>query len=133
MKIRILFAVVLGFCLTSCATSYFAISRPAVNSIRPGVTTEGDLVTLFGPSDTKWPANRGMTGLDWFRSAGPAAPGYAPVLGQFWGGLDIDVQQLSVFVSPGGRVESYTFYDSDGTIKTENTHRHTTAGVNYRK
>ncbi len=121
MKIRILLAAVATFCLTSCATER-PITQATVNRIRPGVTTEADLVHAFGKPDTKAAVYQGRTTLAWFRSLGPAPTGYLPLVGQFAGGLDLDVQQLSVEIA-GGKVASYTVYDSKGAVQSEKTLR----------
>ncbi len=125
MKIRNLLAALGLLCLTSCATDHHeVITQPAVSQIRPGVTTEADLVHLFGPPDTRLAAYQGSTKLDWFRSVAPKPRGYFPVFGQFWGGLDFDVQQLSVSLGQSGRVTEYTVYDSKGAVKA-GSHRTT--------
>ncbi len=133
MKTRILFAALFAFCLTNCAPYRNAITQPAVNQIRPGVTTEADLVQLFGRPETRVTAFNGDTTSEWSRSIGPKAAGYAPVVGQFLGGLDLEVQELVVVVSRSGRVRSFTMYDSNGAVKQEKTRLRTTRETGYRK
>jgi hypothetical protein len=116
MKIRIVLAVSVVLCLTSCAS--YEITQSKLNQIRKGSTTEADLVELFGPPDTEWSGFQGNISLDWFRSEGPSIAGYLPVVGQFAGGLDLDVQQLSVVIGPGGRVAKVVIYDSNGAVRT---------------
>ncbi len=133
MKIQHLFA---GLLALSCLTSYAsqkAITQPAVNQIRAGTTTEANLRQLFGAPDTWLTTNRGVSSLNWFRSLGPKPGGYVPVLGEALGGLDLEVQQLSVVIGASGRVQSYTFYDSNGAVKTERTRTATTREVDFRK
>ncbi len=133
MKTKILLAAIFAFCLTNCAPYRNAITQPAVSQIRPGVTTKADLVQLFGRPDTQVTAFNGDTTLDWFRSVGPNAAGYAPVVGQFLGGLDLEVQQLIVVVGRSGRVRSFTVYDSNGPLKSEKTKLRTTRETGYHK
>ncbi len=133
MKIRNLFATLLVLCLASCASQYSSITPSAVNQIRPGITTEADLLQLFGPPDTRLSTIQGVTSLVWFRSLGPNPAGYLPVFGQFMGGLDLEVQQLSVLVSRSGRVTSYTIYGSDGMVKTARTHLGTVRDKDFQK
>lgn len=40
------------------------------------------------------------------------------------GGLDLEVQQLTVLLGPNGRVRSYSIYDSNGAVHTEKTRLH---------
>lgn len=133
MKIRNLFAALLAIlCLTSCA-SQRAVTQPAVNQIRPGVTTEADLRQFFGPPDTKLTSFQGWTSLAWFRSLGPKPGGYVPVFGEALGGLDLEVQQLSVVLGNNLRVRSYTVYDSNGRLKTKSRRTETVREVDFRK
>lgn len=91
------------------------------------------MLQLFGPPDTRLSTIRGVTSLVWFRSLGPKPAGYVPTFGQFMGGLDLEVQQLSVVVSQNGRVASYIIYGSNGMVKTERTHRGTLRDKGYEK
>ena len=117
MKFRFLSATLFALCLTSCAS--YEISQPKLGQIRAGVTTQADLLQLFGPPDTEWTAFRGNSSLDWYRSEGPNVTGYLPIVGQFAGGLDFEIQQLSVTIGPNGRVLSYSLFDSNGAVKAD--------------
>ncbi len=117
MKTRILLAALLAFALASCASP--GLTQTKVQQIRLGVTTENDLVQLFGPPGTKWTAYHGNTFIDWIHSDGAGPAGYFPMLGEVSGGLHFDLQELAVIVAPNGRVLSYTIYDSNGATKTE--------------
>lgn len=121
MKIRTLLAVLLASCLTSCATNHGAFTQPSIHQIRLGQTTEADLVAFYGPPDTRWViANSGEIQLDWFRSVAPGPAGYVPFIGPFFGGLDLQVQQLTVRLRRDGRVTNYRMYDSNGAVISEN-------------
>jgi hypothetical protein len=114
MKFQIVLAAAAVLCLTSCAS--YEITQAKINQVRKGVTTESDLIQLFGPPDTEWSAFHGNTSIDWFRSEGPSVAGYLPVVGQFTGGLDLNVQQLSIVIGVDGRVASVMIYDSNGAV-----------------
>jgi hypothetical protein len=133
MKIRFLIPALLAVSLMSCASYYHTITQPAVRQIQPGYTTEPELLARFGKPDTRIISDQGDVSLSWFRSIGPGPAGYAPVVGQFMGGLDLDVQQLSVFIAPNGRVRSYTLYDSNGAIQTEKGRLHSPSEGHYRE
>jgi outer membrane protein assembly factor BamE (lipoprotein component of BamABCDE complex) len=117
MKIQLLLAPLLACCFTSCASTGHSITQPKVDQITPGYTTEADLVQLFGPPTTRSTDIYRTTSLDWFRSEGPSWPGYLPLIGSFLGGLDVEVQQLSVVLRADGRVRSFTLYDLNGNVK----------------
>ena len=134
MKTRILLAALLTSCLTSCASFYGGLAPATVKQIQPRVTTEADLIALFGPPDTRLAAAEGMrTELDWFRSIPPEPAGYLPMIGELFGGLDLRVQQLSVVLGHGARVMSYRFYNSDGPVQSEKTRLRTTQDQDFRK
>jgi outer membrane protein assembly factor BamE (lipoprotein component of BamABCDE complex) len=118
MKTKLFAAAFLASCLTSGASFGHSITQSKVNQIRPGYTTEADLVRLFGPPIIRSTDIYKTTSLDWFRSAGPGLPAYLPLVGSFLGGLDVELQQLSVELRADGRVRSFTIYDLNGNVKT---------------
>lgn len=81
MKNPFLILALLTLSLTSCASYHPAIRQPAVRQIRPGVTTETDLLALFGPPDSRVGSYKGGTNLTWFRSVPPGPAGYVPIFG----------------------------------------------------
>lgn len=122
-------ALLLSTCLTSWAWFPPAITRARLAQIRAGQTTEADLVHLFGTPTTRTTDLAHYITIDWFRSV-PAPPqSYIPLIGSFLGGMNIDAQQLSVFLTPGGRVVRYEFHSSrdpsHATQVTTTTVRHT--------
>ncbi len=134
MKNRILLAALLALGFAGCAGPHGVLTQAKVHQIRPGATTEVDLNTLFGPPDTRWAALYGRkTQLDWFRSVPPGAGAYVPVFGQFLGGLDFHIQQLTVVLGPSGRVQSYQIYNSNGEVRSENLPHPTTVETAYHK
>src|SRR5450432_858029 len=101
MKIRILSTLFVVSCLTSCAP---LLTQQKVDQIKPGVTTRADLVQLFGPPETQLVSDEHDVYLDWFRSEPAPVSGYVPLVGSFLGGLNLDVEQLSVHLAGNGRV-----------------------------
>ena len=127
MKNRFLLLALLALGFSSCASYHPAIRTTDVRQIRPGVTTERDLFALFGQPDTRLAAYNGDIFLTWFRSVPPGPAAYVPIAGQFMGGLDLQVQQLNVFVTHDGHVRTYAIYDSHGAVRTENAQIHAAA------
>jgi hypothetical protein len=113
MKIKFLVtAILFSSCLTSWAWFPKAITQEKIDQIRIGQTTEADLVELFGPPTTRMSDLSHSIALDWFRSVPMPPSGYLPIVGQFLGGLNLEAQQLSVVLSPGGRVVRYEMHSS---------------------
>jgi hypothetical protein len=113
MKTKTLVCAILIFSgLTSWAWFPPSITQRKINEIRIGQTTEADLVHLFGTPTTRSIDLAHNITVDWFRSV-PAPPqSYIPLIGSFLGGLDVDAQQLSVYLSPSGRVVRYEVHSS---------------------
>jgi len=112
MKIKVLAcALFISSCLTSWAFPPI-VTQENLNQIRVGQTTEADLVHLFGYPTTRQVDLANYISVDWFRSVPIPCEGYIPFAGPSLGGLDVDAQQLSVVLSPGGRVVRYTFHST---------------------
>jgi hypothetical protein len=110
MKTKLLVsAILLAACLTGWASS---ITPHKISEIRIGETTEADLVHLFGPPTTRFVDLSHTVALDWFRSVPMGIGGYLPFFGWDLGGHDLEAQQLSVVLSPGGRVMRYEMHSS---------------------
>ena len=111
MKIKVLVtAILLSTCLTSWGFPK-SITQQEISQIRIGQTTEADLLNLFGPPTTRF-VDMSHISLDWFRSVPMPAASYLPFIGELTGGLNIEAQQLSVVLSPGGRVLRYEMHSS---------------------
>jgi hypothetical protein len=118
MKMKtLLTALLLSFCLTSWAAAPRTITQANVNQIRIGQTTEPELVQLFGTPTTRFVDLRGHTSLDWFRSVPMPFGAYLPLVGELFGGLDIEAQQLAVVLGPNGRVVHYEVHSSKKTLQ----------------
>ena len=120
MKTKFLVTVILlSSCLTSWAWFPKSITQEKINQIHIGQTTEADLVHLFGPPTTRFTDLSHSISLDWFRSVPMPPSGYLPVVGQFLGGLNLEAQQLSIVLSPGGRVIRYEMHSSKDKARGE--------------
>ena len=105
-------ALLLSSCLTILASYPSTITQENVNQIRPGQTTEADLVNLFGIPTTRFVDLTHYTAIDWFRSVPAPAQSYIPFIGPCLGGLKVEAQQLTVVLSPGGTVVRYEVHSS---------------------
>jgi hypothetical protein len=105
---------VLAFLTLACLTSYAAagvsITREKVSQIRPGQTTEEDLVRTFGSPATKTVCPEGETSLDWFYAAPISAQNYIPIIGPALGGTQVKGWELWVVMGWNGKVRRYIAY-----------------------
>lgn len=117
MKTKFLVCALLLFSyLTSWASFPPRITQAEINQIRVGQTTEVELVHLFGTPTTRSTDLAQRISIDWFRSVPAPAQSYIPLIGPFLGGLTIEAQQLSVVLTPDGRVLRYTVHSSRDTL-----------------
>jgi hypothetical protein len=117
MKTKFLVATLLiSSCLTILASYPSTITQANVNRIRPGQTTEADLVNLFGVPTTRFVDLAHYTAIDWFRSVPAPAKSYIPLIGSCLGGLNVEAQQLTVVLNPGGTVFRYEVHSSRNTL-----------------
>jgi len=108
--IHSILAMVMLVCLTSQATAGHSITQEKINQIRPGLTTEADLVRAFGPPATKTVCPPGEKTLDWFYVSPIAAQNYIPVIGPALGGTQVKAWELWVVLNARGEVRRYIAY-----------------------
>ena len=108
--INSILALVMLACLTRQATAGHAITQDKVNQIRPGLTTEEDLVRAFGPPETKAVCPPDEIALDWFYSSPIKAQNYIPIIGSALGGTQVKAWELWVVVDANGQVKRYIAY-----------------------
>ena len=109
MKInQLIFSVLGGLCLASQAPSC-QIEQQDLNAIKPGITTEIDLIRRFGAPDTCLADTRGSRLLHWNKLGTPPPRGYLPIIGPWLGVLDVSWLDLSVQVRANGRVDNYMY------------------------
>jgi hypothetical protein len=112
-------ALLISSCLTSWAWFPPSLTQEKINQIKVGVTTEADLVQLFGPPTTRHIDLRNRITDDWFRSVPMPWSGYLPFIGQLCGGLDLDAQELWVLLTPDGRVIKFEAHSSKASRQLE--------------
>jgi len=105
-----IFAFVMLGCLTSQATAGHSITQAKVNQIRPGQTTEADLVRAFGQPTTKTVCPPEVRTLDWFYVRPISAQNYIPVIGPLLGGTQVKAWELWVVLRANGTVRRYIAY-----------------------
>jgi hypothetical protein len=123
--INSLLAFVMLAYLTSHAMAGHAITQEKVNQIRPGWTTEEDLVRAFGPPDTKTVCPPGEITLDWFYASPISAQNYIPIVGPALGGTHVKAWELWVVLGANGGVKRYIAY---GHYVNGETKRHVERG-----
>ena len=96
--------------LTSYATAGQSITQEKINQIRPGQTTEEDLVRAFGLPTTQTVCPAGETSLDWFYSSPISAQNYIPIIGPALNGMQVKAWELWVVVGLNGEVKRYIAY-----------------------
>jgi len=101
--------VMLAF-LTGHAMAGKSITQEKISQIRPGQTTEEDLVRAFGPPATKTVCPPEEMTLDWFYLSPISAQNYIPVIGPALGGTQFKAWELWVVLGANGEVKRYIAY-----------------------
>jgi outer membrane protein assembly factor BamE (lipoprotein component of BamABCDE complex) len=117
--INSILALVMLACLTSHAMAGHSITQEKINQIRPGWTTEEDLVRAFGPPTTKTVCPPGEIALDWFYASPISAQNYIPVIGPALGGTHVKAWELWVVVGANGEVKRYIAHGHDVNRETK--------------
>jgi outer membrane protein assembly factor BamE (lipoprotein component of BamABCDE complex) len=97
-------------CLTSYATAAELITQEKVNQIRPGQTTQEDLVRTFGAPATETVCPESERSLEWFYMSPISAQNYIPIIGPALGGTQVKAWDLWVVIGLNGRVKRYIAY-----------------------
>jgi outer membrane protein assembly factor BamE (lipoprotein component of BamABCDE complex) len=121
-------ALVMLACLTSQVMAGKSITQEKVNQIRPGQTTEEDLVRAFGPPTTRTVCPPREIALDWFYASPIKAQNYIPVIGPALGGTQVKAWELWVVVDANGEVKRYIAY---GHYVNRETKRHVERSNRY--
>ena len=103
-------AFVVFSCLTSHATAGKSITQAKIDGIRPGQTTEAELVRTFGPPATKMVCPPEEMTLDWFYVKPISAQNYIPVIGPALNGTQVKAWELWVVLRGDGTVRRYIAY-----------------------
>ena len=117
--IKWILAFVMLACLTNHAMAGKSITQAKINQIRPGQTTEADLVRAFGPPATKTVCPPEEKTLDWFYTSPISIQNYIPVIGPALGGTQVKAWELWVVLGPHGDVKRYIAYRHDVNGQTK--------------
>jgi outer membrane protein assembly factor BamE (lipoprotein component of BamABCDE complex) len=118
IRVKILLAALLVVTVAGCSSVGTPIARDKVNQIQPGLTTEQDVLRMFGVPSTKTLDTSGRMVLSWIFSSASAKPQtFIPVAGAFVGGYNTRLQQLTILIDKKGRVQSWTLNDKPGEMK----------------
>jgi hypothetical protein len=109
-EIKVL-SVVLGIiALYGCASVGTPIASQNIPKIHKGVTTEAQLVQMFGAPMDKSLSTSGKTVDTWTYSAAQAkGTSFIPLAGAFVGGTNMQLSKLQAIIGKDGRVEDYLF------------------------
>jgi hypothetical protein len=111
-------AALLAIAITGCASVGRPIAKDKISLIRLGVTTEVDLIRMFGGPSSKAVDSNGKILMTWVYSEASTKPEtFIPLAGPFVGGMNTRVQQLSVVIGRNHTVEHFTMNDSPGEVK----------------
>lgn len=116
--VKIFWIALVAIAIAGCSSVGTPIAQEKVNQIRLGVTTEPDLLLLFGNPSTKTLDPSGTIVLTWvYSSASTKAETFVPIAGALIGGYDTHLQQLSVLLDRKGRVVKWTMNNSPGEVR----------------
>jgi hypothetical protein len=97
-------------CLTKHARAGNSITQAKIDGIRPGQTTEAELVRTFGPPATKMVCPPEEKTLDWFYVKPISAQNYIPIIGPALNGTQVKAWELWVVLRADGTVRRYIAY-----------------------
>ena len=104
--------------LVGCASVGTPIVTQNIHHIRKGVTTESELVSMFGAASDKSFDSNGTLVITWIHSAlQTKGTTFIPYAGPFVGGVNVQVEKLVVRMSKNGTVEDYTYNESHPDVK----------------
>jgi len=113
---KIIGILVLGCVLIGCTTSRgLQIDPLIVSQITEGVTTEGEVMGLFGEPLTREENDEGKVILTYdYTHLDANKARYYPVINMMAGKFTIFKQSLAILFNEQGTVEKYLFYESNG-------------------
>jgi outer membrane protein assembly factor BamE (lipoprotein component of BamABCDE complex) len=116
--VKNLIAALLAVVIAGCSSVGTPIAKDKISQIQVGVTTEPELIRIFGVPSTKTLDPSGSIVLSWVYSRASTKPEtFIPVAGVFVGGMHTRLQQLTVLINKTGRVERYTMNNTPGEVK----------------
>ena len=115
---KIALVAVLAIAIAGCSSVGTPIAQEKVNQIKLGLTTEPDLLLLFGNPSRKTIDPSGTIVLTWVYSNASTKPEtFVPLAGPFIGGYSTRLQQLTVLIDRKGRVAKWTMNNSPGEVR----------------
>lgn len=115
---KIFLGALLVLAVAGCSSVGTPIGRDKVNQIQVGLTTEQDVLRMFGVPSTRTIDISGRAVLSWIFSSASAKPQtFIPIAGAFIGGYNTRLQQLTVLINKKGRVESWSLNDRPSEVK----------------
>ena len=115
---RYLLALICVVAIFGCSSVGTPIPKDKIAQIRIGVSTEPDLILLFGTPSTKTLDPSGSILLTWVYSSATTKPEtFVPLAGPFIGGYSTELQQLTVLINRKGRVEKWTMNNSPSEVR----------------
>ena|ERR1700720_754222 len=92
--------------LVSCASAGTPNATQNIAKIKKSITTEADLVRMFGSPSNKTLNSNGNVVMSWVHSAAqPKTTSFVPFAGPFIGRKNVQVQHLIVLMGKDGTVE----------------------------
>ncbi len=114
----IIAGLVCALVIAGCASVGTPIAKQNVPRIQKGVTTESQLVKMFGAPSDKSISSNGKVVMTWIHSAAQAkGTSFIPLAGAFVGGTNVQVEKLQVVIGKDGHVEDYVFNESHPDVK----------------
>ena len=118
-KRSLLFAILLIILTSGCATSGNKIEVGNIQKIQEGVTTEQEVIAIMGSPQIKTLTSDGKTIMMYhYVKVKNRAINFIPFGMVLAGGMDMNQQMFSVLIGTDGKVEKYTFNDSQSEINT---------------
>jgi hypothetical protein len=118
LKLVAIFAVAIA--VTGCASVGNNFDENRAANIEKGVTTESDLIRMFGEPNNRTVNGNGTKVLDWtYVQSEVKGESFIPYAGSFLGGTNSAQKSMHVVLNAAGRVADYTV-SSGGTEYREN-------------
>lgn len=102
-----------------CATSGVKINPDQVTQIKEGVTTESEVIEMFGAPTNKTLTSDGKVLMTYTHSKVKSrAKNFIPVYGLLDSSMDMEIQTFQVLIDEKGIVEKYIMNDHTSEIKS---------------
>lgn len=95
--------------IIGCASTGNNFDESKVTQIKKGVTTEPELIQMFGPPETRGVNSEGQVNLTWsYTEARVKGESFIPYAGVFMGGTKSAHKMLMVSLGSDGKVTSFS-------------------------